>query len=538
MRRPAPGSRDHATTARRSRAADGPASADTCASSTSTSVTAPTGPTSPRRITSSRRSRSLDRQSVGGVGQAVEVQAATPSAQRRYREDGGEQRRRRPPRPPPTPTSAAAAASGSTASGASIIASPATGAADRPRRRDRQHGEGADGQPQAVGRRRSPGVRAAGIESAEQVGTSPPSSSGAARSTGSAASAPLPSPSRSPRSSNGPARARPAPAGARARSSDGRRTTRPTAPGRAARRAARRLPRPRRPAAPAYAAPGRAHQEAGRGGQVGAARRRAAGRPGRRRCGRARSRAASTHAPLARQGRVVDAGAAADDLRGGRPSTRRRPAWRPTVVLPMPMSPAISRSAPASISSSATALPAASAAATSSAVSASSRWIAPEPRRTLCAAHLGRQVVGQVVVDAEVEHPHPGAVRPRQHGDGRAAAQELAHHRRRHLPRVRRHGPDRRDAVVAGEHHHATRPSRRPRVGRALDPGQPDGQLLEPAQRARAAWPSPSSRLPGLGPGASWSTAAGPLMPSPLPVAAPARQPPGGRRRSRWPAAG
>ena len=53
------------------------------------------------------------------------------------------------------------------------------------------------------------------------------------------------------------------------------------------------------------------------------------------------------------------------------------------VVLPMPMSPPISRSAPSAISSSATAMPAAMAARVSSGVSASSRWIAPDERLIL-----------------------------------------------------------------------------------------------------------------------------------------------------------
>jgi len=54
------------------------------------------------------------------------------------------------------------------------------------------------------------------------------------------------------------------------------------------------------------------------------------------------------------------------------------------VVFPMPMSPAMSRSAPLSTSSSAMARPAAMAASTSSWVNASSRSIRPLERRTLC----------------------------------------------------------------------------------------------------------------------------------------------------------
>ena len=59
------------------------------------------------------------------------------------------------------------------------------------------------------------------------------------------------------------------------------------------------------------------------------------------------------------------------------------------VVFPMPMSPAISKSAPESTSSSAIARPAASAATTSSWLSASSRSIDPDDRRTLCPAARG-----------------------------------------------------------------------------------------------------------------------------------------------------
>ena len=55
------------------------------------------------------------------------------------------------------------------------------------------------------------------------------------------------------------------------------------------------------------------------------------------------------------------------------------------VVFPIPMSPAINRSAPASISSSAIARPAATAATASSALSASSTAMLPLPRRTLWA---------------------------------------------------------------------------------------------------------------------------------------------------------
>ncbi len=54
-----------------------------------------------------------------------------------------------------------------------------------------------------------------------------------------------------------------------------------------------------------------------------------------------------------------------------------------TVLLPMPMSPGISRSAPASTSSSATARPTEKACSASPGVRASSTSIAPEPRRTL-----------------------------------------------------------------------------------------------------------------------------------------------------------
>ena len=67
---------------------------------------------------------------------------------------------------------------------------------------------------------------------------------------------------------------------------------------------------------------------------------------------------------------------------GSRPVTRQASTVA-GVVLPIPRSPAMSRSAPASISSSAIRRPAATAARTSSSLSASSRSIAPEDRRIL-----------------------------------------------------------------------------------------------------------------------------------------------------------
>ncbi len=65
------------------------------------------------------------------------------------------------------------------------------------------------------------------------------------------------------------------------------------------------------------------------------------------------------------------------------------------VVLPMPMSPLISSCAPLAISSRVTAAPALSAALVSSALSASSRWIAPLPRRILCRVSASRVVASR-----------------------------------------------------------------------------------------------------------------------------------------------
>ena len=105
------------------------------------------------------------------------------------------------------------------------------------------------------------------------------------------------------------------------------------------------------------------------------------------------------------------------------------------VVLPMPMSPTISRSAPAAISSAAMAAPAASARSVSAGVSASSRSMAPEDRRILYAPTVGRQL-GQVRVHREVQHPYGHVVLPGQDADARHPGHEGTDHGGGDLARI------------------------------------------------------------------------------------------------------
>ena len=121
------------------------------------------------------------------------------------------------------------------------------------------------------------------------------------------------------------------------------------------------------------------------------------------------------------------------------------------VVLPMPMSPAISRSAPASTSSSAIRRPASIAATTSSAVSASSTAMLPLQRRTLCAPIDGGQRLGGV--DRDVDDPHGRTREVGQHVDRGAAGVEVRHHLRGHLGGICGHARG-GHTVVAGEHDH------------------------------------------------------------------------------------
>ncbi len=178
-----------------------------------------------------------------------------------------------------------------------------------------------------------------------------------------------------------------------------------------------------------------------------------------------------------------------------------------TVVLPMPMSPGTSRSAPASISSSAIVAPAARAASVSSAVNASSAVDRAAAAAHLVLHDLGRGVE-QVGVDPEVDHPDPGVVGAGQHVDGRAPAQELVHHHRGHVAGVRRHGVGRRwsprgrprrarPRPTAGGVGASRCPARRPARPRAprADPTPPaasptrragPGLLLGPPRRVRS----------------------------------------------------
>ncbi len=155
------------------------------------------------------------------------------------------------------------------------------------------------------------------------------------------------------------------------------------------------------------------------------------------------------------------------------------------VVLPIPMSPGMSRSTPASISWSAMARPASKAWAASSLLSAGPTLRSSEERRTLNAvtsSGSSAPSVGPVDVDGEVEHPDGRRVRPGERVDGGPTAHEVEDHLGRHLGWI---GADSaaRDPVVGREHHHG-HPVERARGARVLHAAQPDRQLLEPAERA------------------------------------------------------
>ena len=104
--------------------------------------------------------------------------------------------------------------------------------------------------------------------------------------------------------------------------------------------------------------------------------------------------------------------------------------------------------------------------------------------------------VGQVLVDADVEHPHVDVVRGGQRVDAGQAGDEGAHHRARDRRRVRRDAVG-RDAVVAGEDH---QPHVGQRLAAAPTPGRrrsrPRGRRAVPARRP--GWPGRRA-APGRG---------------------------------------
>ena len=130
------------------------------------------------------------------------------------------------------------------------------------------------------------------------------------------------------------------------------------------------------------------------------------------------------------------------------------------VVLPMPISPTASRSRPGPTA----AMPRLSASRHSFSLIAGPSKNRPSGGR------------------ARAADPELGARGPAELIDGSAAGDEVRDHLRRHRRRI---GGDaaRRDAVVAGEHHDAR--ALQPRRMPALPGGEPDRQLLEPAERAR-----------------------------------------------------
>ncbi len=146
--------------------------------------------------------------------------------------------------------------------------------------------------------------------------------------------------------------------------------------------------------------------------------------------------------------------------RGSRP--RVRP---PGVVLPMPMSPGISRSQPLSTSSSAIVRP-------SSKAASNSAWA----ERVLAVDAAGRRA------DPVIDDPDGGAGLAGEHVDRRAAGGEVRDHLRRDLGWV---GGDAvlGNAVVGGDDHDPDALERMRGAG-PLHRADPGGELLEPAERA------------------------------------------------------
>ena len=154
------------------------------------------------------------------------------------------------------------------------------------------------------------------------------------------------------------------------------------------------------------------------------------------------------------------------------------------VVFPIPISPAISRSAPASTSSSAIRRPASMADASLFAgqrvfdgdVSAAPPHLVRTDRRR-------QRLFG---IDRDVDHPYGGPGRLGQRVDRGTARVEVRDHLRRDLRRVCR-DPHRGDAVVAREHHHAG-PRKLPRRAHALSTKPPRSTGLRVVRVSRAVW--------------------------------------------------
>ena len=151
------------------------------------------------------------------------------------------------------------------------------------------------------------------------------------------------------------------------------------------------------------------------------------------------------------------------------------------VVLPMPMSPRSSRSAPAAISSAATAAPTLSARLDLGHGAARPRGgSAPEDRR-ICGrgTSAGRPVPSASTAMSSTRTRHP--VLAASTLTPATPADEGAHHRGRHLTRVGETPGTRCHPVIAGQHHRRTR-SRRRRRAAALAGRHPGAEFLEPAQ--------------------------------------------------------
>jgi hypothetical protein len=94
---------------------------------------------------------------------------------------------------------------------------------------------------------------------------------------------------------------------------------------------------------------------------------------------------------------------------------------------------------------------------------------------------LVRDQPGERGGNPDIDHEHGRGVLPSQRIDGGATLDEVGHHLGGHLLRPRR-DTLRMDAVVGGEHRDGSRFRDRRRTG-AGDPGQPDRDLFQHAER-------------------------------------------------------
>ena len=178
----------------------------------------------------------------------------------------------------------------------------------------------------------------------------------------------------------------------------------------------------------------------------------------------------------------------------GSESVRAAMSTAATVLAATPSSPGMSRSAPPSTSSSAIAMP----------LRNGGLGLGPGERVLLvdppaAAPDLVRaQLLRGGGVHREVEQPAAGADRAGQRADRRAAGLGQLEHPGGGLGRVRRDAGV-GDAVLAGEHDDAGAVGVPGRRG-ALRAGQPDGQLVEPAERVGGAGQRVEP-LPGRGRG-------------------------------------